>query len=306
MVLAATVPNPVFAQKKILLQATFNPTQTDQGVAVSITGRVSDNNNVSIPNAAISIEVNDPQGTSVHVAVAYTTQQGIFQDSFPIPVNSPGGNYTAFLVAVKPGFDTARVNLIFSYSSPDFSIQPSTRTLSLQQGETGALSVTIIPLRGFRVAVNLTALELPPGVTLQVNPSAIVPGGTASVRLTVSSLAPVGNYTITLLGISGSTTHRVSLQLKVNQGPLELIYLFAIIAATLLAALFLLLRQRSQQKQRLAAVEGLIRQTPADEGYVATARAIARLEELRALNKVDEATYQRLKREYEKQLEKSR
>ena len=168
------------------------------------------------------------------------------------------------------------------------------------------MSVTIIPLRGFRVAVNLTALELPPGVTLQVNPSAIVPGGTASVRLTVSSLAPVGNYTITLLGISGSTTHRVSLQLKVNQGPLELIYLFAIIAATLLAALFLLLRQRSQQKQRLAAVEGLIRQTPADEGYVATARAIARLEELRALNKVDEATYQRLKREYEKQLEKSR
>ena len=46
--------------------------------------------------------------------------------------------------------------------------------------------------------------------------------------------------------------------------------------------------------------------TEADKGYVATARVIARLEELRATDQIDESTYQKLKREYEKRLEKSR
>jgi len=68
----------------------------------------------------------------------------------------------------------------------------------------------------------------------------------------------------------------------------------------------LLIRSRRKRRRREAALEELIRQAEADTGYVATARVIARLEELRAMNKVDEATYQHLKREYEKRLEKSK
>ena len=64
-------------------------------------------------------------------------------------------------------------------------------------------------------------------------------------------------------------------------------------------------RSRGRHRQREAVVEELIKQAAGDSGYVATARAIARLEELRALGKVDDATYQKLKKEYEKRLEKS-
>jgi len=53
-------------------------------------------------------------------------------------------------------------------------------------------------------------------------------------------------------------------------------------------------------------VEELLRSAEADTGYVATARVIARLEELRAMGKVDESTYQRLRKEYEKRLERSK
>lgn len=304
--IALVSSTPAYAAKEILMQAALNPTETEQGVTVAINGRAFDTANSSIPNAVVSIQVNNPQGTSVHLAVAYTNPNGLFQDTFFIASNSPGGNYTAFLVADKPGYNTARLTLVFTYSSPDFSIQISAPALSLRQGETGTVKVTVLSLRGFSALVNLTALELPAGVTIQFSPASVVPGGTVSVNVAVSSFAAVGNYTITLLGVSGSVTHKVSLQVDVAPGRVQIVYVLLIVAGIGLAVFFVLIRYRRRHKRREAALEELIKQASADKGYVAIARAIARLEELRAMNKVDEATYQRLKREYEKRLEKSK
>ena len=85
-----------------------------------------------------------------------------------------------------------------------------------------------------------------------------------------------------------------------------LLLLFAGLALVLLIVLGLILRSRGRSRQREEVLEELLKQASADKGYVATARVIARLEELRAMGRVDENTYQRLKREYEKRLEKSR
>lgn len=306
LILAVVSPRPVFAAKMMFMQATFNPTQTDQGVSVVITGRVFDTTNSSIPNAVISVQVNNPQGTSIHLAVAYTNPDGDFQDTFFIAPSSPGGNYTAFLVADKPGYDTARVSLLFAYSSPDFSVQASVQTLILQQGQTGTVTLTILSLRGFNERVNITALDLPAGVTLHFSPVSLTPSGTTTVSVAVSWSTATGNYTIALLGVSGSLSHNVSFQLVITRGPFQVIYVLLAALAIILIAVALLVQTRSKRRRRAAAVEELIKHASADKGYVATARVIARLEELRAMNQVDEATYQRLKREYEKRLEKSR
>jgi uncharacterized membrane protein len=97
--------------------------------------------------------------------------------------------------------------------------------------------------------------------------------------------------------------------LNIIRGPIQTI-LSALILIGIIVAVIVLTRffrrSRSQRRQREAVVEELIKQASGDSGYVATARAIARLEELRALGKVDEATYQKLKKEYEKRLEKSK
>jgi len=76
------------------------------------------------------------------------------------------------------------------------------------------------------------------------------------------------------------------------------------VAVALIAGVLFQRRQRRSHKR--AAIEELLKASQADMGYVSTARVIARLEELRATNQVDESTYQRLKREYEKRLEKSK
>jgi hypothetical protein len=308
LIIILALPVSAHGAKGMSIQASFNPIQTDQGFEATISGRVFDDNNQSVSNAVVSIQVINPQGTSDHVAIAYSTQTGQFQDTFLLRSNSPGGNYTTFLVADKPGYDTARLTLTFAFSSPDFLLEIFSNSLSIQQGQSATLTLTVLSLRGYNQPVNLTAMTQS-GVNIQFNPTSVVPSATTIVSFSVAYDAQPGNHTITLLGVSGSLTHRVSIELNIVRGPMQtilsaLILIGIIVTVSVLTRFFR--RSRSQRHQREAVVEELIKQASGDFGYVATARAIARLEELRALGKVDEATYQKLKKEYEKRLEKSK
>jgi len=301
-------PVSTHAAREMSIQASFNPIQTDQGFDATISGRVFDLYNQSVPNAVISIQVINPQGTSVHVAISYSTQTGQFQDRFLLRSNSPGGNYTTFLVADKPGYDTSHLTLTFSLASQDFLLETSSTSLSVQQGQSVTLTLTALSLRGYNQPVNLTAMGQP-GVNIQFSPNSIVPSGTVIVSFVVAYDAQLGNHTITLLGVSGSLTHRVDIVLTVTRGPMQTLLsaLAMIVVIVVLISLARFFRKsRRERRQRESVVEELIKQASGDTGYVATARAIARLEELRAMGKVDEGTYQRLRKEYEKRLEKSR
>jgi len=294
------------------IQASVNPTQTDLGIQVIISGRVSEPDNSSVSNAVVSIQVDNPEGTSVHVAIAYTDAAGVFQDSVPLASNSPAGNYTAFLVADKPGYTSANVALPFTILSPDFSIEPALTALTLQQGQTRNLTLSILSLRGFNQPVTVTAIDPPPGVTLLFNPSSVSPNRGTTASVLVSSTAQVGNYTVTILAVSGGLSHKAALELNVTSGPapawptIPIAGGLVIVLLVVFVVFVLVLRSRRRRGRREAALEELLKQASADSGYVATARVLARLEELRGMDKVDEGTYQRLKRDYEKRLERSR
>ena len=295
-----------FANKTMFIQATLNPTQSQQGLSAVIAGKVFDTSDVPVSNAVVSIQVTNPQGANVHLAVAYSAANGTFQDSFVIPLNSPGGNYTAYLVADKPGYDTARVTLTFNYSSPDFTLRPLTSGLSLRQGDVGKFTLALFSIRGFNGPVNLTALNLPSGVTLRFSPPSVTPTGNTEVTVSVAETAASGNFSITLLGVSGTTIRTASFQLVISSGPIQAFYVAIPITAVVLVVIVVMLQRRSKRSRRRAAVEELLKASEADKGYVATAGVIARLEELRATNQVDEPTYQKLKMEYEKRLERSK
>ena len=308
LIVILAVPVSVHGARAMSIQASFNPVQTDQGFEVTIVGRIFDVSNQSVSNAVLSIQVIDPQGTSVHVAIAYSTGTGQFQDSFLLQSSSPGGNYTAYLVADKPGYDTAHLTLAFALSSPDFMIGVSSSSLSVQQGQSVSLTVTVLSVRGYTLPVNLTAMSAA-GVSIQFSPGSVVPSGTTIVTFSVAYNAPLGNRTVVLLGVSGSLTHRAVVELTVTRGPTQILLQILVVGGVLALIVvlgFFYRRSRSQRRQREMVVEELIKQAAGDSGYLATARAIARLEELRALGKVDDATYQKLKREYEKRVERSK
>ena len=268
IMLAIIAPPDAFASKTMLIQATLSPTESQQGLSVVIVGRIFDTSGVGVSNAVISIQVTNPQGTSIHIAVAYSVTNGTFQDNFLIPLDSPGGNYTAYLVAAKPGYDAARVTLTISYSAPDFSLQPLTRSLSLHEGGSGDFTVALFSIRGFNGPVNLTALNLPSGVSLQFNPSTVTPTGNSVVTVTVSQTASVGNFTLTLLAVSRSTVRTATFQLIIMPGLIQSVYVALPTAVVILVVVGVMVHRRRKRSQKRAAVEELLKAGEADEGYV--------------------------------------
>ena len=80
-------------------------------------------------------------------------------------------------------------------------------TASLNQGESTTVTVTVTSYGQFNYTVDLSALNLPSGVTASFSPSSLTltPGGTATstLTLTASSTATTGTFDITIRGETG-------------------------------------------------------------------------------------------------------
>jgi hypothetical protein len=97
----------------------------------------------------------------------------------------------------------------------DFSLT-ATASQSVVPGEAGVYTVTMTPLNGFSGSVNLTVAGLPKSTqaTFVTNPLTTSKASTSMIVET-GSAAPVGTYTLTITGMSGSLTHSVTAQLKI-------------------------------------------------------------------------------------------
>lgn len=300
----------VIAARKMLLTASVSAEPTDRGELISITGKVTDTSNIPVWNALISVQVNNPQGSSIHIALAYSGLDGSYSDRFTLPPDSPAGNYTIYLVADKPGFDSAKLTLAWPYATPDFSISASPTSATVRQGESVAFTVTVISQRAFKQAVNLSLTGQPMDSRYAFVPSSLVPTGTVNLTLTLGKAAPTGSYNLTIIALGGGKVRSTFIGLAVEAGPpgpveAEPPILPALVAVVGIGTVGGLALWRRSRKRRELTLEALLGKKEADRGYLAVVRALTRLEELKAQGKIDEETYQRLRREYEERLEKT-
>jgi len=285
------------------------PAQT--GEAILISGEVTDDSGSTVPNVQVSIQVNDPFGTSIHIALAYSGLDGAYSDRFPLLSGSPSGNYTIYITASKPGYKDAREQFLFMNSARDFSISVSHSSISVAQGESISLTVTLTSTSEFDSPVSLSLAVAPSGVSHVFVPNPIVPTASANLTIYTSASTPPGSYNLTIAASGGGKTHLASAILIVTEkgySPSSTAIGIAIVifvVAISIGAFWMRRRLISKlPKERSAEVQALLAQLEAkgDRDYLAIARALTRLEELRATERIDEETYQKLKREYEKRL----
>lgn len=104
----------------------------------------------------------------------------------------------------------------------DFSVLSSSGTISVTPGSSGAATITVQSRNGFSSAVLLFASWLsaaPEGTTFSLpTPITPMPNATATsiLRVTAGSSATLGNYTLRVLGVSGSLTHFVDVTVKIT------------------------------------------------------------------------------------------
>jgi hypothetical protein len=105
---------------------------------------------------------------------------------------------------------------------PDFRLQSSPGSLTLQPGGGGTVEITLIPLNGFSGAAQVQVPSIPAGVS--VSPSQFSVSATAGQSLTISvaSTVSAANYTVNFQGAAGSVNHSVTLDLAVTDFQLSL------------------------------------------------------------------------------------
>jgi len=100
----------------------------DKGETVMIEGFVLDINGEGVPYATISIEVTDPTGGHVHIAMTLSGSDGSYSDEFAVPEEIAEGTYTVYVIASKVGYGDA--NLTTTYTViPEFGFNGTSMTV---------------------------------------------------------------------------------------------------------------------------------------------------------------------------------
>jgi hypothetical protein len=102
------------------------------------------------------------------------------------------------------------------FFSPTFPLSPSPTSLTVSAGSSITSTLTLSSLSGLNGTVNLTALANPSGPGLTLNPTDVVLKNqqTNSSILSFSS-ALIGNYTVTVTGVSGNLSRSAILTVRV-------------------------------------------------------------------------------------------
>lgn len=98
--------------------------------------------------------------------------------------------------------------------TPGFWISGAPANLSLYQGTSGTTTISVTDAGGFAGSVNLSASQLPAGVTASFNPTSTP--GTSELLLTADSSATLGTAAITITGTSGTLSASTQIFLTVN------------------------------------------------------------------------------------------
>jgi hypothetical protein len=104
--------------------------------------------------------------------------------------------------------------------SPDFTLQISSKSLTVVAGGSMSVQVSVTPSGGFSGTVSVAVSGLPSGVTVTpAPPFNVTSAAPQTVTLTASSAANLGTSTITFEGTSGALDHlaTASLQVETNQ-----------------------------------------------------------------------------------------
>jgi hypothetical protein len=157
----------------------------------------------------------DPQGTSL-----YTNPVNGTQATFPniaghrdvAATECPGGAFYTRMPSIRS--DVAAM-LGAPAPPPDFSLSVSPASQSVVRGRAAGYTVTVLRANGFTGSVALSATRLPTGASASFSPNP----ATTSSRLTVqtSGSTPMGGYTLTITGTSGSLSHSTTASLQVKR-----------------------------------------------------------------------------------------
>jgi hypothetical protein len=221
----------------------------DSQIVITIYGRVTGLNGSAVALAGVSIQVNDPYGSSLHIAFLHSDRDGAYSDAFQLPNDRPGGSYAIYVTASKPGFQDASAKMTFLVGILPFSITISPSSVAVTQGENATFRI-FLENRGQSsspIQIEVTGLPAPILYSLSSNAAKAPSNITLSVK-TSTEVAP-GSYDFAIIGRSVEGESKANAGIIVREANTSANYgMVALLAAVILLAVIFYRRRMPKKK----------------------------------------------------------
>ena len=155
------------------------------------------------------------------VGMSFTAGGGVLTVTAPPNGNiAPPGYYLLFLLnsAGVPSVGTF-VQISPSAQPGDFSLSASPATQTVVASRSTTYTISVSPIAGFTGTVSMSVSGLPAGSTATFNPQAVSGAGSSTLTVNTGVLTPLGNYPLTITGVSGGTSHAANVNMMVIGAP---------------------------------------------------------------------------------------
>ena len=161
-----------------------------------------------------------PSGVTVGFNPSAITAGGSSTVTLNVGAATTAGTYSVTITgAGASASHSTTLSLTVTATTNDFSLAVNPSSLSLQQGASGAATVSTAVTSGTAQSVTLSASGLPVAVTAGFAPNPLTAGSASTLTISASATTPAGSYTVTITGSGPSTNHSAPLTLTVTVPP---------------------------------------------------------------------------------------
>jgi uncharacterized membrane protein len=217
-----------------------------------------------------------------------------------IPYGSPCGEYPIDATASRGILSVSQHTSINLSCISDYSLIVVPKATSVEQGGTLSFNVTVQPKPGFSSAIDLALQNLPNDTSYSFSENRVLPPSSVELTIVTSPSTPVGTFTVRVVATGGGIERDFPISISITPSSNWTGWLVSALALVLVAAgLMMFLRRRRKEPP-------IDLSLPDQRDALAVVRALTKLEELKASGKLAPGEYERLRKEYDRRLEKLR
>ncbi|MBS7628790.1 hypothetical protein KEJ23_02270 [Candidatus Bathyarchaeota archaeon] len=175
------------------------------GERVCLKGNLTTIKGEPIDHGTISIHVEDPVGTVIHVKMLHSDLNGRFEDSFVLNKESKPGAYNVHVTGSKQGYLDGTVTVKFNVEMLEelFIITITPQAQSYIPGDALTFNIELKILGQAPLEIRLAAAGLPEYSAVKFNPETLAAPGRSVMIIETSDRTPIGNYTVRVTAIGG-------------------------------------------------------------------------------------------------------
>jgi subtilase family serine protease len=175
-------------------------------------------NQQSVANGKGRVGFLNPTIYNIGLSSAFTNDFHDITSGLNKPTAGTGNGFNAVagydLVTGWGSPTSALINALAGTPAADFTLAALPSNVSIASDSSGTTTLTVSPTNGFSSPVSLSVSGLPSGVTAGFSPTSTT--STSTLQLSASATATPGNYSLTVVGNSGSLTHSSTVSLTVT------------------------------------------------------------------------------------------